>query len=128
MFELRKRGFTSGAAEDFIREFKATLAFAKLAQSDILTGGEGDKLLPTTDVSPPGDGRRRGDRSSRQKEQGMTVLSLQISERLVELAVPGGPLTKGELGILRKYLEIQEQIAPEKREDTALAPEGDPEQ
>ena len=56
----------------------------------------------------------------------MTVLSLQISDRLIEVAVPGGPLTKGELEILRKYLEIQEQIATDKREAVAPAPEDDP--
>ena len=126
-FELQKRGFSEGAANDLIEEYRDTLAFAKLEQGAILTGGEGDKLLPPKGVPPPGDGRRQDDRSSRQKEQGMTVLSLQISDRLIELAVPGGPLTKGELRILGKYLEIQEQIAPEKREDAAPAPEGDSE-
>lgn len=127
-FELRKRGFSEGASKDLIEEYRDTLAFAKLEQGAILTGGEGDKPLPPNDVPPPGDGRRRIDRSSRQEEPGMTVLSLQISDRLIELAVPGGPLTKGELEILRKYLEIQEQIAPEKREVISPAPEDDPEQ
>jgi hypothetical protein len=42
----------------------------------------------------------------------MTVLSFQISDRLVEVTVSGGPLTKDEIGILREYLGIQERIAP----------------
>jgi len=46
----------------------------------------------------------------------MTVLSFQISNRLVRLAYPGGPLTKGEIGILKGYLDIQ----------VAIAPDGDP--
>jgi len=45
----------------------------------------------------------------------MTVLSFQISDRLVEVAVSGGPLTKSEIGTLKAYLGIQETIAPEER-------------
>lgn len=52
----------------------------------------------------------------------MAVLILQISDRLVELAVPGGPLTKRELGILRRYLELQEEIAPENRVEPDRGP------
>ena len=42
-----------------------------------------------------------------------TVLRFQVSDRAVQLTVPGEPLTKAEIGILREYLEIQERIAPE---------------
>ena len=45
----------------------------------------------------------------------MAILRLQVSERLVEIAVDGGPLTKGELAILKAYLDIQEKIAPAQR-------------
>jgi hypothetical protein len=46
----------------------------------------------------------------------MTVLGVQVSDRLVEVPLDGGPLTKGELETLKAYLGIQEKIAPTERE------------
>ena len=46
----------------------------------------------------------------------MTVLNFQVSDRQVELAVPGGPLTKSEIAMIKDYLAIQERIAPAERE------------
>ena len=47
----------------------------------------------------------------------MTTLRFGVSDRLVEVTVEGGPLTKGELEILNEYLAIQEQIAPTERRE-----------
>ena len=43
-----------------------------------------------------------------------TVLIFQVSDRVAEVAVTGGPLTKPEIGMLLRYLEVQELIAPER--------------
>lgn len=120
-YELRARGFTPQAAADLIREYRSTIHFAQLDQDGILAEEAGDK--PPAPPPPPGDGRGQ----SQQRRQGMTVLSLQVSDRLVELATPGGPLTKAEIGILRKYLEVQELIAPNKREEPPPTTGGNPE-
>lgn len=45
-----------------------------------------------------------------------TVLNLQVSDRQVEIAVSGGPLTKAEIGLIKDYLAVQERIAPSERE------------
>jgi len=56
----------------------------------------------------------------------MTVLNFQVSDRQVEIAVPGGPLTKAEIGLIKDYLAIQERIARSEREpDSADATEHD---
>jgi hypothetical protein len=49
----------------------------------------------------------------------MTVLNFQVSDRQVEIAVSGGPLTKAEIGLIKDYLAIQERIAPTEREPEA---------
>ena len=51
----------------------------------------------------------------------MTLLSFQVSDRLVEIAVEGGPLTKAEIETLEDYLGIQKRIAPSERESDEQA-------
>ena len=109
MYELRQRGFISTAAADFLREYRKTLKFAKLDNTATLTEEYGDTSITQTDPNQSREGD--SDQRSRPRRQGMTVLSLQISDRLIELSVEGGPLTKSELSILRKYLELQEDVA-----------------
>lgn len=99
-------------ADDFIREFRNTVAYARLEVSG--------KVEPAPDDDEDNDplDDRRDDPKAKKREQrpGLTVLSFQISDRLVEVAVPGGPLTKDEIAILRDYLNIQARIAPAGRD------------
>lgn len=105
-FGLRTRGFSELAANELMREYRRTLAFAKLERNATLTEDNQDNKLD------PDESNGDGQNEHRRREQGMTVLSLQVSDRLVEIAVAGGPLTKSELAILCKYLELQKLVAP----------------
>lgn len=49
-----------------------------------------------------------------------TALNFQVSDRQVEIAVSGGPLTKAEIGLIKDYLAVQERIAPSEREPCPL--------
>lgn len=115
-FLMFEKGFTESGVNEFIGEFRRTASYARLADPDSLTGGDEDS-------GDEGEGKRdpalRSPRHGAEREPGMTMLSFQISDRQVEIAVPGGPLTKGELGLIREYLTLQERVAPEQREDDA---------
>ena len=113
-FELRKRHYTEGGATYFLDKYKSTLAFAKLDKIDTLSDSKDDKYGDDTDANQ--SSRSQISQRNRPLRQGMTVLSLQVSDRLVEIGVEGGPLTKGELSILRRYLELQEEVTPSQRE------------
>lgn len=128
---MQQRGFTDNGADDFIRQFRSTVALAKLGSSAKLPDeSEGDD---DEDDQPDPASQIKQRQPERQPERlperkpGMTVLSFQISDRLVEVAVPGGPLTKDEISMLRDYLTIQERIAPAQlvREAVWRAPDGD---
>ena len=54
----------------------------------------------------------------------VTLLILQISDRRIELAAPGGSLTKGEIAILLKYLDVQEAVAPQQAQQSTQQAEG----
>ena len=114
IIDLRNRNYTEAGAADFLDEYKSTLAFAKLDKTDTLSDSKDDKYGDDTDANQ--SSRSQISQRNRPLSQGMTVLSLQVSDRLVEIRVEGGPLTKGELSILRKYLGLQEEVAPSQRE------------
>jgi hypothetical protein len=117
-YELRKRGFTEGAAQEVIDEYRATLAYAGLSSDATLTEPTQDKEQVEEGSADDGSeqGPTRSSPRKRRKDSGMTVLSFQVSDRLVEVAVDGGPLTKGEIETLKAYLAIQEKIAPEEHQ------------
>lgn len=121
LFHLtNRRNFTDSGAADFIREFRSTVAFARLDSSATIPDEDDEQEdidedeVPSQERTPREQDRNRvADPPPRERKPGMTVLSFQISDRLVEVAVPGGPLTKNEITILREYLTTQEKIAPE---------------
>jgi len=115
---LERQGFSRDGARRAVAAFRDAAAVASLS-SEGYDGEDGELDADAEADSPARDQRRR------EREPGMTVLSFQISDRLVEVAVPGGPLTKDEISILREYLTIQERVAPASREPEA-APEADP--
>lgn len=111
-----ERRFNERVVDGFIQQYIDTLDYAGLRDTieqdagDKGSGGDRER----EEQRLPG-GNRQPDRRPRERT-GMTVLSFQISDRLVEVAVPGGPLTKSELGVLKDYLGIQERIAPDRVE------------
>lgn len=50
---IKKEKFTRGAVDDFIRQFRATIEFAKLEESDNLLGHEEDKRVPEKEIPMP---------------------------------------------------------------------------
>jgi hypothetical protein len=108
----------------------ATLEFAGLVDGDTMPPEAFDKdgqqqpetfddrLLPSQIRTEP----KTATEAAQPRRTGMTTLSFQVSEdRLVEVAVQGGPLTKNELGILKEYLTTQEKVAPTTHEPEAVA-------
>ena len=90
------------------------MAIAKV-ESPTYTPEEHDGDDDGEEDNPPLDHRKK----RRRREDGsMTVLSFQVSDRLVEIAVDGGPLTRSEIETLKAYLAIQEKIAPAAPEET----------
>lgn len=127
LFRLQtEKGFTKGGAIEFLREFKDTIEFARLTEAESL-GADGDQALAENreEMGPfkePAAERRR----PRGHDGSATVISFQISDRLVEISTAGGPLTKDEIGILKEYLSIQERIAPTARSTGDPEPTDDP--
>lgn len=127
LFRLQtEKGFTRSGAIEFLREFKDTIEFARL--------GLGEPLDDERDLEP-GDRREEfqplKETGTERRRQGghdisTTVLSFQVSDRLVEVSTPGGPLTRDEISILKEYLGIQERIAPTTRSTGELEAADDP--
>ncbi len=109
---IQRRGFTENGADEFIKEFRSTVAYAGLSASDRLAEDDGDERE---------DSDRRKRQIKRERGARMTVLTFQVSDRQVEIAVEGGPLTKPEIGLIKDYLAIQERVAPEKPEPEPVA-------
>lgn len=107
---LVDRNFNEKVIDDFIDQFTATLEFAGLLGGDSISDEIDD--MAEREGEHENDPSDSDSKARRERKPGMTTLSFQISDRLVEVAVPGGPLTKAEIAILRAYLTIQEQIAP----------------
>ena len=105
-----ERHFNERVVDDFVKQYIGTLDYAGLRGTMHQDAGDKDRdEKRTKDDATDRTAKRPRERT------GMTVLSFQISDRLVEVAVSGGPLTKSEIGTLKAYLGIQETIAPEER-------------
>jgi transcriptional regulator with XRE-family HTH domain len=46
------------------------------------------------------------------RDPSKSTLSFQVSDRLMEIAVLGGSLTKSEIGLIKDYLTNYERVAP----------------
>lgn len=106
---LLRQEFTESGAKQAIQAYRDTIAFSKLDSVGYNEAHDDANQDHSDDAERAG----RKPKQNRQREKGMTVLSFQISKRLVEVTVEGGPLTKSEIGVLKAYLGIQEQVAPE---------------
>ena len=117
---LTRDGFSDSGARQAIAAYRDTAAFAKWEEEPYNPDDGHDE-----DDDEDEDARlKRRDSHTRNKEKGMTVLSFQVSDRLVEVAVEGGPLTKGEIDTLKAYLGIQEKIAPAEEQRAGLTEAG----
>ena len=66
-------------------------------------------------IPPPGSGGETQHKPphNRDREKAVTVLSMMVGDRPVALTFSGPALTKGEIKVLRQYLEIQASVAPD---------------
>lgn len=110
---LVERNFNERVVDDFVQEYIDTLDYAGL-RNTIPQDAGGTGSAEREDPGRTPDPQRQTPNRPRDRT-GMTVLSFQISDRLVEVAVEGGPLTKSEIETLKAYLGIQEKIAPADR-------------
>lgn len=112
-YELRTRGFTEGAAQDFIREYKATLVFAKLRQGDILTPKEKDNTPPPL-----------GDDPQQTLASNPDTLKLPIARGEWALLQAAFPLTEEKWDRMFKVLEAMKPalVAEPEREHRSSEP------
>jgi transcriptional regulator with XRE-family HTH domain len=113
-YELGKRGLTLEAASRIATALGTTLAdlvgseeqphFVEDGADARLEGDSAAVVTPAMDVDEPGES------SAAEPASASTVLRFQVSERQVEIAVSGGPLTRSEIGVIRDYLAVQEKI------------------
>jgi len=86
-------GFTSGAVDDFIRQFRATIAFAKLEETDSLSAYEEDKLSTKEDqVMPPARDISQPDRTP-SPPPSLTGENPKMGEQRFEVGLSQGQIT-----------------------------------
>ena len=66
---VMQRRFTEGGADDFIRKYRRTIAFAQLDDSDTVAGSESDKLEDNGADPPPENGIDEGNGDHKPKLQ-----------------------------------------------------------
>ena len=107
---LVRQGYSEDGASRAVSAYRDTMGLAKL-DSNGYPDSRGAGEHPPPPPPPPGD---------KHKESGVTVLSYSVSQgRIVDVSVQGGPLTKGEIEVLGRYLEIASEVAPESPENGA---------
>ena len=114
---LERDGFSAKGARQAIAAYRDTIALAKLTAATY-NQPDGDY------IPPPGSGGETQHKPphNRDREKAVTVLSMMVGDRPVELTFSGPALTKGEIKVLRQYLEIQASVAP----DHVPAPKDEP--
>lgn len=118
---LLREGYSEDGAKRAIAAYRDTAAVAKL--DDVEYPGDEDE-------GNEGERRDRNQERRRSKGSGVIVLNYSVSpDRIVEVSIPGGPLTKSEITTLTQYLEIAKSVAPEQgideqSEERAADPEG----
>lgn len=110
---VTEEGFTTGAVDDFVRQFRATISFAKLGDSDSLSGHDEDKSPSEEEIIMPET--RPLESPKQQHVPGSAQLGpdqefkVKMSEGMAYLRVPH-ILRREDWEKIQKLLEVIEPV------------------
>ena len=94
--ELRHKGFTENAIDEFIREFKDTLSFAKLDKNDIISGRNQDQ--EENKVEPSSSIKTREHKSHIDLSETISGISGHFQHsRTIEIPIPLSPTESAKI-------------------------------
>lgn len=105
---LRDRQFTDSGADDFIREFRKTIAFAGLSYGDVQSGEEGDKIEPAEEahMAPSHNPGQIHPDHRKQHSPGLREVPIPIPGSAWPILKAGFPLTEVEWNQMLEVLAV----------------------